>query len=47
MRTIAVVNQKGGSGKSTLAVNVSAALADRGTTVTLIDLDPHRSATRW
>lgn len=47
MRTIAVVNQKGGSGKSTLAVNVSAALAERGATVTLIDLDPQCSATRW
>lgn len=47
MRTIAIVNQKGGTGKSTTAVNLSAALAERGRRVLIIDLDPQYSATSW
>jgi len=45
MRRIAVLNQKGGVGKTTTTVNLSAALANTGKRVCVLDLDPQAHAT--
>ncbi|MGE0630046.1 MAG: AAA family ATPase [Hyphomicrobiaceae bacterium] len=47
MRTWSVVSQKGGSGKTTLLLHLSVAAMAKGCAVSVIDLDPQRSAEQW
>ena len=44
-KIIAVVNQKGGVGKTTSTVNLTAALAEAGSKVLMVDFDPQANAT--
>ena len=46
-RVVTMAQQKGGAGKTTVLAQLAAAWSGRGARVTLIDLDPQRSLTRW
>lgn len=46
-RAILVANPKGGAGKTTLTINLAGWLASQDQSVSLLDLDRQKSATKW
>lgn len=47
MKAILVANPKGGAGKTTLSINLAGWLAAQGDSVSLLDLDRQKSASKW
>jgi chromosome partitioning protein len=47
MKAILVANPKGGAGKTTLSINLAGWLASEGQTVSMLDMDRQKSATKW
>lgn len=47
MKLVAVANQKGGVGKTTVTMNLAAVIANHGSRVLVVDVDPQQSATWW
>jgi chromosome partitioning protein len=47
MKAILVANPKGGAGKTTLSINLAGWLAAQGESVSLLDLDRQKSASKW
>lgn len=46
-KIITIAQQKGGAGKSTVAAHLAVALSQQGKRVTLIDIDPQGTLSRW
>lgn len=46
-KVVAIAQQKGGSGKTMLAAQLAVALAEAGTRVAVLDIDPQGSLTIW
>jgi len=46
-RVITIAQQKGGAGKTTLAIQIGTALAHRGRSVVMLDIDPQASLFAW
>ena len=47
VRVVAIAQQKGGEGKSTVTINIAAALAEAGSRVLVVDVDPQQSSAWW
>ena len=47
MPVVTLASPKGGAGKTTAAIILATELAQRGTTVTIIDADPNKPISRW
>ena len=46
-RVVAMLGQKGGSGKSTVGVSLAVEAIRAGKTVTIIDIDPQQTSSKW